>query len=144
MKAALHNNKVTFTDSDGQYRTRELTAEERAIIDASPSEAVKEADACRPCVRPSKQSSDHPSQDAKSSMQKIAENARNRVTYWKERHDIELEIRLDADALLREALDLLGRYRKETPLGNQPHMIAHVVDKHIKVVHAYLATKGRT
>lgn len=29
---------------------------------------------------------------------------------------------------LREATALLVRYRRETPLGNQPHMIAHVAD----------------
>ena len=32
---------------------------------------------------------------------------------------------------LREATALLVRYRKETPLGNQPHMIAHVADDFI-------------
>jgi len=34
MKASIHNNKVTFTDTDGMYWTRELTAEERAIVEA--------------------------------------------------------------------------------------------------------------
>lgn len=31
-------------------------------------------------------------------------------------------------ALLREAVGFLTRYRKETPLGHQPHMIAGKVD----------------
>jgi len=34
MKATLSNGKVTFTDTDGMYRTRELTAEERVIVES--------------------------------------------------------------------------------------------------------------
>jgi len=31
-----------------------------------------------------------------------------------------------------EMLELLVRYRNETPLGNQPHMIAHIADEVIE------------
>lgn len=44
----------------------------------------------------------------------------------------------DADARLiaaaPELLSLVIRYRNETPLGNQPHMIAHEADKVIAKV----------
>lgn len=33
------------------------------------------------------------------------------------------------DAVIKELVELLARYRNETPLGHQPHMIAHVVDE---------------
>lgn len=45
-------------------------------------------------------------------------------------------------ALLREAEGLLRRYRKETPLGHQPHMIAHVVDDVLKRIVAALKEAG--
>lgn len=32
---------------------------------------------------------------------------------------------------LREALAIMSRYRQETPLGHQPHMIAHQADASI-------------
>ena len=31
--------------------------------------------------------------------------------------------------IFERSIDLLRRYRNETPLGNQPHMIAHEVDE---------------
>jgi len=32
----------------------------------------------------------------------------------------------------QKAIALLRRYRAETPLGHQPHMIAHVVDEFLR------------
>ena len=36
--------------------------------------------------------------------------------------------KLTDEEIFSEILELLIRYRNETPLGNQPHMIAHVAD----------------
>ena len=41
--------------------------------------------------------------------------------------------------VMQMALDIILRYRKETPLGNQPHMIALVADDTIKALRAALA-----
>lgn len=41
--------------------------------------------------------------------------------------------------LMQMALDIIFRYRKETPLGNQPHMIALVADDTIKALRTALA-----
>ena len=40
---------------------------------------------------------------------------------------------------MQMALDVVQRYRKETPLGNQPHMIAHDADKAIEALRTALA-----
>ena len=45
--------------------------------------------------------------------------------------DLELEL-AEAQAQRDKALAFLHRYRNETPLGNQPHMIAHDVDLLLK------------
>lgn len=37
---------------------------------------------------------------------------------------------------MKMALDIIFRYRKETPLGNQPHMIALVADEAIEALRA--------
>ena len=50
-------------------------------------------------------------------------HARNEA-YWRERTE-------KAEADRAALLALLKRYRNETPLGHQPHMIAHVVDEAI-------------
>ena len=39
----------------------------------------------------------------------------------------------------RQVLDLISRYRKETPLGHQPHMIAHKADEAIETLRTALA-----
>ena len=41
--------------------------------------------------------------------------------------------------VMQMALDVVQRYRKETPLGNQPHMIAHDADKTIEALRKALA-----
>jgi hypothetical protein len=45
----------------------------------------------------------------------------------------------EAEKLLRHSFALLTRYRRETPLGHQPHMIAHQADELIDKIDAYLA-----
>ena len=44
------------------------------------------------------------------------------------------------DPLLDEMAEALARYRNETPLGHQPHMIAHKVDE---LLQKYHEQKGR-
>jgi len=39
------------------------------------------------------------------------------------------EIILEYQNRIAQLESLLGRYRRETPLGSQPHMIAHKVDE---------------
>ena len=58
-----------------------------------------------------------------------------RLADWIERGNYNHEDVTKAAAELRrlhevnaELMALLIRYRKETPLGNQPHMIAHLAD----------------
>lgn len=49
----------------------------------------------------------------------------------------------ELEAGLDEALRLLDRYRTETPLGNQPHMIANEVDAFAASTRALLNKEGR-
>lgn len=59
------------------------------------------------------------------------------------RHDIERHIQIAADQerALGECEQLLSRYLKETPLGHQPHMIAHEADAAIKAATAIRSGK---
>jgi len=49
-----------------------------------------------------------------------------------------------ADELLREARKLLSRYRNDTPLGHQPHMIAHEASECISRIDAHLTARSAT
>ena len=43
--------------------------------------------------------------------------------------------------IMQQALDALERYRNETSLGHQPHMIAHVADQAIADLRQVLGDK---
>jgi hypothetical protein len=47
----------------------------------------------------------------------------------------------EAEKLLQHSFAMLTRYRRETPLGHQPHMIAHQADELIDKIDAYLKGK---
>ncbi len=56
----------------------------------------------------------------------------NAAQYYDDHHQIAFEVWLQQakrhEAEIAELVCLLKRYRTETPIGHQPHMICHVVD----------------
>ena len=44
----------------------------------------------------------------------------------------------------QQVLDLMTRYRTETPLGHQPHMISHKADEAIEILRARLSAPEPT
>ena len=51
---------------------------------------------------------------------------------------------MSKDEALKMAIEIMQRYLKETPLGNQPHMIAHKAEEAIIACKEALDTKQPT
>ncbi len=59
--------------------------------------------------------------------------------YWEGRYRDEKARAHAADSSLSEAVKFLDRYLNETPLGHQPHMIAHEVETFLSAIRSRAA-----